>query len=117
MSKEISKNVKVPEYLDAITADFTTTSPNVKMVSQISIMSSLQQFFQYGMMTLCGIPAIEMLGSEKDWIRLGEKLQALRKTWEPITREIGLSRRWWSHAVNVFAELLKTYRGFLFIYF
>jgi hypothetical protein len=116
MSKEISKNVKVPEYLDAVTADFTTTSPNVKMVSQISIMSSLQQYFEYGMMTLCGIPAIEMLGSEKDWIRLGEKLQALRKTLEPITREIGLSRRWWSHAENVFAELLKTYRGFLFIY-
>jgi hypothetical protein len=116
MSNEISKNVKVPEYLDAITADFTTTSPNVKMVSQISIMSSLQQYFRYGMMTYCGIPAIEMLGSEKDWIRLGEKLQGLRKTLEPITCEIGLYHHWWSHAEKVFAELLKTYRGFLFIF-
>ncbi|CAB4009585.1 Hypothetical predicted protein [Paramuricea clavata] len=111
MSKEISKNVKVPEYLDAVTADFTTTSPTMKMVSQISIMSSLQQYFEYGIRTFCGIPAIEMLGSEKDWVRLGEKLQALRKTLEPITCEIGLSRNWWSHAENVFAELLKTYRG------
>jgi hypothetical protein len=64
------------------------------------------------MMTMCGIPAIEMLGSEKDWVRLCEKLQALRKTLEPITFEIGLSHRWWSHAEKVFAELLKTYRGF-----
>ena len=116
MSNEISKNVKVPEYLDAVTADFTTTSPTMKMVSQISIMSSLQQYFRYGMMTMCGIPAIEMLGSEKDWIRLGEKLQVLRKTLEPITFEIGLSHNWWSHAEKVFAELLKTYRGFLFIF-
>jgi hypothetical protein len=53
-----------------------------------------------------------MLGSEKDWVRLGEKLQALRKTLEPIKREIGLSCHWWSHAEKVFAELLKTYQGF-----
>ncbi len=114
MSEEISKNVKVPEFVNAITADFTTTSPTMKMVSQISIMSSLQQYFCYGM-TCCGIPAIEMLGSENDWLRLGEKLQALRKILQPITDQIGLSHHWWSHVEKVFRELLKTYRGFYYL--
>ena len=115
MSEEISKNVKVPEFVNAITADFTTTSPTMKMVSQISIMSSLQQYFCYGMTTYCGIPAIEMLGSENDWVRLGEKLQALRKTLEPITDQIGLDHHWWSHVEKVFRELLETYRGFYYL--
>ncbi len=113
--KKFQKNVKVPEFVKAITADFTTTSPTMKMVSQISIMSSLQQYFCYGMRTMCGIPAIEMLGSENDWVRLGEKLQALRKTLEPITDQIGLSHHWWSHAEKVFRELLKTYQGFYYL--
>ncbi|XP_028397989.1 uncharacterized protein LOC114521684 [Dendronephthya gigantea] len=111
MSREISKNVKVPEFLDTVTADFTSTTPTMKIVSQISIMSSLQQYFRYGMMTMCGIPAIEMLGSEYDWERLVEKLQALRKILEPISHRIGLTSDWWSHAEKVFTELLKTYRG------
>ncbi len=114
MSKEISKNVKVSEFVKAITADFTTTSPTMKMVSQISIMSSVQQYFHHEMMTCCGIPAIEMLGSENDWARLGEKLQALRKILEPITGQIGLSHHWWSHAEKVFKKLLETYRGFYY---
>ena len=110
---KISKNV--PQYVDAITADFTTTSPVIKMVSQISIMSSLQHYFRYGMRTLCGIPAIEMLGNQDDWIRLGEKLRALKKILALVSDEIGLSQQWWSHAEKVFDELLKTYQGFLFI--
>ena len=110
MSNEISKNVKVPEFVNAITADFTTTSPTVKVVSQISLMASLQKYFEY-VCTMCGIPAIDMLGSENDWFRLGEKLQALKEILLPIAGEIGLDEHWWSHANNVFKELLKTYQG------
>ena len=105
MSKEISKNVKVPKFIDAVTADFTTTSPTIKIVSQISIMSSLQQYFRYGMMTMCGIPAIEMLGSENDWVRLGEKLQALEKILEPISHKIGLSPGWFVSWYGIVEDL------------
>ena len=42
MSEEIAKNVKVPSYVDLVTADFTTTTPALRIVSQITIMSSLQ---------------------------------------------------------------------------
>lgn len=42
MSGKISENVKVPQYVDVVTADFTTTTPTMKIVSQITLMSSLQ---------------------------------------------------------------------------
>jgi hypothetical protein len=47
MSKEISKNVKVPSYVDVISADFSSTTPVQRIVSQITLMSSLQEFFEY----------------------------------------------------------------------
>ena len=112
MSNEISKNVEVPEFVNAITADFTTTSPTVKMASQIILLSSVQRYFDFECLTECGIPGIEMLGSENDWFRLGEKLKALKKILLPITEEIGLFEPWWSHVNKVFKELLKTYQGF-----
>ena len=112
MCNEISKNVKVPEFVEAITADFTTTSPTVKMASQIILLSSVQKYFEFQCRTKCGIPAIELLGNENDWLRLGEKLKALKKILLPITEEIRLFEHWWSHVNKVFEELLKTYQGF-----
>lgn len=66
------------------------------------------------MCTLCGIPAIELLGSEDDWVHLGEKLRTLQKILAPVTNEIGLPQQWWSLAEKVFDKLLKTYQGSLF---
>ena len=47
MSKEISKNVKLPSYVDVVSADFSSTTPVQRIVSQITLMSSLQEFFEY----------------------------------------------------------------------
>lgn len=63
------------------------------------------------MRTRCGIPAIEMLGTENDWLRLGEKLEALKQILKPIQNDIGLLDEWLSHAQKVFKKLLKTYQG------
>ena len=42
----------------------------------------------------CGIPYVDMKGTEEDWIKLGQKVKTLRKTLEPIHRAIGLNG-WW----------------------
>ena len=110
ISKLISKNVKVPEYVDAVTADFFTTIAVQKIVSQITLMSSLQRFFRY-QMTRCGIPGVEMLGTEEDWKRLQSKLKVLRTLLEPIGNDIGLRAEWWDLVEKVFGVLLATYRG------
>ena len=47
MSKEISKNVKLPSFVDVISADFSSTTAVQRIVSQITLMSSLQEFFEY----------------------------------------------------------------------
>ena len=111
ITKGIKENVKVPEFVDGMTADFGTTTPVQKIVSQITLMYSVKQYFDFEMMTMCGIPAVEMLGSEEDWKKLTSKLKVLRTLLEPIENDLGLPSGWWHLVEKVFWKLLATYQG------
>ena len=63
------------------------------------------------MMLCCGIPGVEMLGTEEDWQSLLSKLEALKTLLEPIRKDLGLRNTWWSVVQEVFEKLLATYRG------
>ncbi|XP_031574447.1 uncharacterized protein LOC116308204 [Actinia tenebrosa] len=111
MSTLVSRNVKIPEYVDCVTANFTTSTPVKKIVSQITMMSSVQEYFEYNMCIGCGIPAIEMTGTERDWRQLLSKLKDLRSLLQPIEKELGLKEKWWALVQKVFTNLLQTYLG------
>ena len=94
-----------------MTADFSTTTPVQKIVSQITLMYSLKEYFYYSSRAGCGIPAVEMLGSENDWKKLSSKLKVLRTLLEPIEDDLGLRSEWWNMVETVFSKLLDTYQG------
>merc|ERR1719336_3560579 len=118
-SQKIEENINVPEYVQQMIPDFTTTTSIHKIVSQITLMTSVQEFFEYSVGTLCGIPAIEMKGTQEDWINLGLKIKALRKTLKPIGEELQLEcdssskwcNNWWDGVENIAEQLLKTFDG------
>ena len=62
-------------------------------------MASLQKYFSYGMRTMCGIPGVEMTGTEEDWIQLAEKTKKLETLLMPIMDEIGLGK--WSVFIHL----------------
>ena len=70
---------------------------------KVMLMASLQKYFSYGFGTLCGIPGVEMTGTEKDWIRLAKKTKKLETLLRPIMKEIGLGE--WS-LLTLYLELL-----------
>jgi len=74
-------------------------------------MSSMQEFFEYCMRTCCGIPFVELEGSEEDWLKLKTKLLALKKILQPIHRSIGLTPAWWRNVERISDKLVETYRG------
>ena len=86
-SQKIEENINVPEYVQQMIPDFSTTSVTHRIVSQITLMSSVQEFFEYLSRGLCGIPFIEMKGTEKDWIDLGLKIKKIKRdirtSWRP----------------------------------
>ena len=91
--------------------DFTTTTSIHKIVSQITLMSSVQEYFEYTAFSMCGIPVIEMRGTEEDWVNLGMKIKALRQTLQPIENVIGLGRKWWDKVEEIADKLLHTFNG------
>ena len=111
IAKKIEDNVRVPEFINGMTAGFSTTTPVQKIVSQITLMYSLKEYFYYSLRAGCGIPAVEMLGSEDDWKKLSSKLTVLRTLLEPIEDDLGLRSEWWNVVETVFSKLLDTYQG------
>lgn len=53
-----------------ITANFSTTNPAARAASEFVLMSTVKNYFSFGMRTSCGIPSVTLLGTEEDWIAL-----------------------------------------------
>ena len=78
-----------------ITADFSTTGPVERVASQITLMKSMDHYFEYEFFTTCGIPSITLKGTPEDWQRVLVKTQKLSqygldgwvKELEPILTE------------------------------
>ena len=110
MTNLIQDNVKVEGFVDAIRSDFSTSTPTHKIVSEIMVMTSMQEFFEYVMCLSCGIPYIEFMGAEDDWKNLKVKLLKLKKMLDPIHQEIGL-QGWWEDVAGVLDKILDSVKG------
>ena len=70
---------RIAEYIgkkrDLIVSDFSTTGPIEKAASEIVLFNTLQSYFEYEVVTLCGIPEITLLGTVEDWISIRRKAE------------------------------------------
>jgi uncharacterized alkaline shock family protein YloU len=110
MTDKIQSNIKVQGYVDAIRSDFSTSTPTHRIVSEITAMSSMQEFFEFCMRTCCGIPYVEVLGQKEDWVQLKTKFTMLRNLLKPVSVEIGLTD-WWDRVEIVCDKLIETVNG------
>ena len=106
----IKTYINKPEYVDLMKADFSTTSAEQLIVSQISLMASMQNYFSYGFSTECGIPGVQMRGTQSDWEKLIQKLNLLEEQLQPIIKYLELES-WFVSTKCIFKNLLKTYKG------
>jgi len=111
MTNQVDKNIKKKEYVRTMRSDFGTSTSEHQIATNIAIMSSVQEFFQFIGGIACGIPRVEMLGSLEDWQKLKTKFENLSNLLEDIKADIGLNGTWWQTAGDVFEKLLDTYQG------
>ena len=92
---QIERNTK-GDIGQTITADFTTTGVTERITSQITLMESLKDYFEYVVVYMaCGIPTVTLTGTPEDWQKVLEKTRRLAKygvgKWtqslEPILKE------------------------------
>lgn len=57
--------------------NFSTTDPTAKACHELALMDCLKSYFQYRVMTRCGISKVKLQGSEEDWKKLEESLSIL----------------------------------------
>jgi hypothetical protein len=82
--------------------DFSTTRSVEKTVSQITLLESLKQGFEYVGESGCGIPSITLNGTREDWIKIKGKLKQLDK--------YGLSA-WANNLSPLIDEFINVYDG------
>lgn len=61
---------------DLLVANFSTTGLIEKAASEVVLMDSMKQYFEYKCTTRCGIPEINLLGTTEDWISIQNRVQA-----------------------------------------
>lgn len=77
MTKLLEANVVDPELREWMMPEFTTTTRQDKIVASILMMGSLQKYFSYTCMLLCGIPSVTLLGEKEDYAKIMTKLDKL----------------------------------------
>jgi uncharacterized protein DUF4419 len=52
---------------DLLVPTFSTTGPRERIAAAIALLEVNRAYFQYELVTLCGIPEIELEGTPGDW--------------------------------------------------
>ena len=66
------------DIVDRMCADFTTTTIDSRIASQITLMNALQPFFDYEVIrVVCGIPYITIKGTPEDWQKILDRTRLL----------------------------------------
>ena len=77
LAKLVDSNINDKHLIGSMTNNFTTTTHITRSISKLAILKSMEQYFDYKMMLLCGIPSIELKGTKEDWIKLKEKISSM----------------------------------------
>lgn len=80
-----------PDFVELMTARFSSTTPLEDTIFKISLMEAAQHYFKYTCMTLCGIPEVCIRGTVDDFEDIKRRLQ-------DIGRLLG-SLKWWSEKI------------------
>jgi len=91
------------ELIGNLSADFSTTTPTTLVASQITIMESVREFFNYKVMfSGCGISEVTVEGTVKDWEKILKRLDYLDK----------YDLKWWTSELKpVIQKIIDTKKG------
>ena len=71
MDEQIVKNIKDPSIADWLIPKFSTTTENDRIVASVTLMATLQSYFEYKYCLLCGLPSITLLGTVDESMMIG----------------------------------------------
>jgi len=101
LGRELEKTITNPDLVKILKASYTTTTPAVMRVKNLTVASIMKEFIDISFQTLCGIPYVTLEGSPQDW----EKLKAVTNALLSLADG---ELNWWltplNHALSVMIQ-------------
>jgi len=107
VDEQIVDNIRDPTIAEWILPGFTTTTENDRIVASVTMMATLQNYFEYEFELTCGLSSITLLGSIDDWKMIRQKVNRLKE----FDNEDGNMTKWYELLTPVLDELIKTKSG------
>jgi hypothetical protein len=100
-STQIGERVEAALY-ELMICNFSTTTPVVKTASQVAMMDAFQQYFEYQLMCICGIPSVTLKGTLADWVKIRERVDVME----------AYHLEWWTDRLKLVCDaLVETAKG------
>lgn len=104
MADLIAKNVVDPGLRDWVMPSFSTTTDCDKVVGAVLFMGAMQKYFSYGIVNMCGLPSVTLLGEVEDWQEMLARLDKLELLGKEPTAFARMLKPILSHMVLSFQE-------------
>lgn len=78
MTDLIGEHIKDPNVANWMRPDFSTTTETDQVVAAVIVMATFRTYFTYEFYLCCGLPAVTLEGDRSDWVRLVEKIERFR---------------------------------------
>ncbi len=92
------------EVYHLLECNFSTTTPISQTVSQVVMMDTFRQYFDYSFCGICGIPDIAILGTVDDWGTIRDRVETIAN--------YGLGLDWWTdRLLPICEEFIRTING------
>jgi hypothetical protein len=100
--RQMKQNTK-GDIVSELCADFSTTTVNSRIASQITVMNAMQPFFKYVVVNcICGIPSVTLKGTPEDWQKIVDRAKTLEQY------DLG----WWTKdLIPVLEEFVQASKG------
>ena len=82
------------ELADVMRCDFSTSTMDTRVASQIVLMHTMQRYFAYEVVCICGIPRVTLRGTVDDWREIQSRVRALAQY------DLG----WWTTPLSLIAQ-------------
>ena len=76
----LMKNVKAPEFIDAIRTSYSTNTFVDTVLNDICAMDTMKSYFEFEGICECGFPAVTLEGTEQDWVTLISVVRTIATT-------------------------------------
>lgn len=107
--QQLLENGANKELVSLFTTKFDSSMDDHNLAKAFCVLKTYEDYIDLAMVCLCGIPAVKMIGSLKDWKMLKDMVKELREHSKKMNLTAPLPEWWWNLAEDICDNLIISY--------